>query len=138
MPHFFYTKHIILINTIQICCTWFLIFPENYELSPSLIVTVSKQKTQLSLEKTFSSNISFPLNSDRYFLCQAHIHTSQPNISKYIQLSRGEICVANFIPPANGVSQGNYFPGGTSSLKQTPVPLTAYSSRIYNTHSGCT
>ena len=26
-----------------------------------------------------------------------------------LQLSRGEICVANFIPPANGASQGNYF-----------------------------
>ena len=25
-----------------------------------------------------------------------------------IKLSRGEICVANFIPPANGVRQGNY------------------------------
>ena len=25
------------------------------------------------------------------------------------QLSRGEICVANFIPPVNGASQGNYF-----------------------------
>ena len=25
------------------------------------------------------------------------------------QLGRGEICVANFIPPSNGVSQGNYF-----------------------------
>ena len=25
------------------------------------------------------------------------------------KLSRGEICVANFIPSANGVSQGNYF-----------------------------
>ena len=24
------------------------------------------------------------------------------------QLSRGEICVANFIPPANGARQGNY------------------------------
>ena len=28
---------------------------------------------------------------------------------KYYELSRGEICVANFIPPANGTSQGNYF-----------------------------
>ena len=28
--------------------------------------------------------------------------------NKY-ELSRGEICVANFIPPANGASQGNYF-----------------------------
>ena len=27
----------------------------------------------------------------------------------YIKLSRGEICVANFIPPVNGASQGNYF-----------------------------
>ena len=26
-----------------------------------------------------------------------------------VQLSRGEICVANFIPPANGASQANYF-----------------------------
>ena len=26
-----------------------------------------------------------------------------------ILLSRGEICVANFIPPANDASQGNYF-----------------------------
>ena len=25
------------------------------------------------------------------------------------KLSRGEICVANFIPPANGSSPGNYF-----------------------------
>ena len=25
------------------------------------------------------------------------------------KLSRGEICVANFIPPVNGASQGNYF-----------------------------
>ena len=25
------------------------------------------------------------------------------------KLSRGEICVANFMPPANDVSQGNYF-----------------------------
>ena len=25
------------------------------------------------------------------------------------ELSRGEICVANFIPPWNGASQGNYF-----------------------------
>ena len=25
------------------------------------------------------------------------------------KLSRGEICVANFIPPANGASRGNYF-----------------------------
>ena len=28
---------------------------------------------------------------------------------KNIKLSRGEICVANFIPPVNGVSQSNYF-----------------------------
>ena len=27
----------------------------------------------------------------------------------YLQLSRGEICVANFIPPADGARQGNYF-----------------------------
>ena len=26
-----------------------------------------------------------------------------------IKLSRGEICVGNFIPPANGASLGNYF-----------------------------
>ena len=26
-----------------------------------------------------------------------------------IKLSRGEICVANFIPPANGASLGSYF-----------------------------
>ena len=36
-----------------------------------------------------------------------------PQMLKYnkniIQLKRGEICVANFIPPANGASQGNYF-----------------------------
>ena len=25
------------------------------------------------------------------------------------KLSRSEICVANFIPPGNGASQGNYF-----------------------------
>ena len=25
------------------------------------------------------------------------------------KLSRGEFCVANFIPPANGAGQGNYF-----------------------------
>ena len=33
----------------------------------------------------------------------------QDPISTNLKLSRGEICVANFIPPANGVSQGNYF-----------------------------
>ena len=27
----------------------------------------------------------------------------------FLQFSRGEICVSNFIPPANGASQGNYF-----------------------------
>ena len=32
------------------------------------------------------------------------------------QLSRGEICVANFIPPANGASQGNYFPPKNYSM----------------------
>ena len=26
-----------------------------------------------------------------------------------LELSRGEICLTNFIPPANGASQGNYF-----------------------------
>ena len=30
-------------------------------------------------------------------------------LNKNCQLSRGKICVANFIPPANGGSQGNYF-----------------------------
>ena len=30
-------------------------------------------------------------------------------LNSRISLSRGEICVANFIPPANGASQGNYF-----------------------------
>ena len=30
-------------------------------------------------------------------------------LASKIKLSRGEICVANFIPPANGASQGNYF-----------------------------
>ena len=25
------------------------------------------------------------------------------------QLRRGEICVANFVPPVNGASQGSYF-----------------------------
>ena len=38
---------------------------------------------------------------------------SRPNpygwIKHKLKLSRGEICVANFIPPANGASQGNYF-----------------------------
>ena len=29
------------------------------------------------------------------------------------KLSRGEICMANFIPPANGASQGNYFEAKT-------------------------
>ena len=28
--------------------------------------------------------------------------------NEIMKLSRGEICVANFIPPANGVSQGSY------------------------------
>ena len=28
--------------------------------------------------------------------------------TRQIQLSRGEICVANFIPPANGARQGNF------------------------------
>ena len=32
---------------------------------------------------------------------------SWPNF--HLKLSRGEICVANFIPPVNGASQGNYF-----------------------------
>ena len=31
------------------------------------------------------------------------------SFSQIYKLSRGEICVANFIPPANGASQGNYF-----------------------------
>ena len=30
-------------------------------------------------------------------------------VPQQYQLSRGEIFVANFIPPANGASQGNYF-----------------------------
>ena len=29
--------------------------------------------------------------------------------ARIIKLSKGEICAANFIPPANGASQGNYF-----------------------------
>ena len=28
--------------------------------------------------------------------------------NKILKLNRGEICVANFIPPANGASQGSY------------------------------
>ena len=30
-------------------------------------------------------------------------------VSLLIVISRGEICVANFIPPANGVSLGSFF-----------------------------
>ena len=30
------------------------------------------------------------------------------NLYYSVKLSRGEICVANFILPANGASQGNY------------------------------
>ena len=30
---------------------------------------------------------------------------------QFKKLSRGEICVANFIPPANGSSLGSYFRG---------------------------
>ena len=33
----------------------------------------------------------------------------QSNLTNEFKLSRGEICVANLIPPANGASQGNYF-----------------------------
>ena len=41
------------------------------------------------------------------------------------KLSIGEICVANFIPPANGASQGNYFlPKITQTDRQ--ISLTPY------------
>ena len=45
------------------------------------------------------------------------IHNSGPNtginsrVKQIIKLSRGEICVANFIPHENGASQGIYFLG---------------------------
>ena len=39
------------------------------------------------------------------------------------QLSRGEICVANLIPPANGASQGNYF------LPKSRMSLLAWHSK---------
>ena len=31
------------------------------------------------------------------------------NLAHLIKLSRGEICVGNYILPVNGMSQGNYF-----------------------------
>ena len=37
-----------------------------------------------------------------------------------IQLCRGEMFVANFIPPANGASQGKLFPGKNVILATTP------------------
>ena len=39
----------------------------------------------------------------------AELMFKNKNILKNCKLSRGEICVANFIPPANGTTQGKYF-----------------------------
>ena len=38
-----------------------------------------------------------------------NIRITEVRFLKQNKLSRGEICVANFTHPANGVSQGNYF-----------------------------
>ena len=52
-----------------------------------------RTKRHLS-EKGFAGSISFK--------CPVHVE----NVSK---LSKGEICVANFIPPVNGASLGSFF-----------------------------
>ena len=39
---------------------------------------------------------------------QLKLKLENQNGIKYNKLSRGEICVANFIPLANSASQGNY------------------------------
>ena len=47
----------------------------------------------------------------------------------YIKLSRGEICVANFIPHVNGASQGNYFQPGKNSKNGCFEAKTAISEK---------
>ena len=52
------------------------------------------------------------------------------------QLSRGEICVANFITPANGVSQGNYFLPKSQKLavfeSKMSLQKTALAAKVAN------
>ena len=38
-----------------------------------------------------------------------------------LRLSKGEVCVANFIPPANGASQGIYFLPKTEQLPRAGI-----------------
>ena len=65
----------------------------------------------------FTSEIHFPdrKNVDVYkdniqvFIFNSNIEGFHLDKNKFKYLSRGEICVANFIPPVNSVSQGNYF-----------------------------
>ena len=47
------------------------------------------------------------------------------------ELSRGEICVANFIPPWNGASQTNYFLAKITGTDQEPFIYSPISPLEY-------
>ena len=52
----------------------------------------------------------FPINSFMVFRFSVPFNfTVRKNESMLNKLSRGEICLTNFIPPANGASLGSYF-----------------------------
>ena len=55
-------------------------------------------------QNTFPRWQNFPFSAESI---QVRLKKQAELLSK--QLSRGEICVANFIPPGNGAIQGNYF-----------------------------
>ena len=65
--------------------------------------------------------------------CSPNFLSSTNKIEK--KFSRGEICVANFIPPANGASQGNYFLPQSYKLavfEEKIVLKTALAAKVAN------
>ena len=62
-------------------------------------------KTKLKYSRNYT--IDNFINPKNILVIQLHVKSSKGEIKKY-QLSRGAICMANFIPPAKGASLGSY------------------------------
>ena len=63
-------------------------------------------------------------DSPRLKHCSSHAHC---------KLSRGKICVPNFIPPANGASLGSYFVLQISQCLKNPFHQLFYSNILWQT-----
>ena len=77
--------------------------------------TLKNFQEQLNYDVTKISNLYYPSAYITQKILTPYGLASQtnfyvpPSVNIIYELSRGEVCVGNFTPPANGASKGNYF-----------------------------